>query len=369
MDITTRNFFRLLRAGAFADEVEIEPMSAWKWKQLYQRSVLHHVAALVFDGICRCQDQFFLQLPDGLYDAWEKTTQQAEQENMHTITHLTQLFDTLGSMQLRPILLKGQSLATLYEQPMHRMPGDIDIFFPFDTQGQKADLWALEHGENVSQTDKKQLSYVWNGITVEHHHRMQRLTNKLLEHLLQGIIEKEMRETPATYTIINNARIETVSPTMTLLLILLRIARYILNDGVSLKQVVDLGIFLRKQGDRADFVKLQGWLEKLKMERIAQVAGALLTQLLGFDEDEVPFLSDEQDTDISKFIQEMTSNKQPQKTEWNYQQANGIFVHNTNTSAMIRQVRHSMRYFSYCPSEGFTNLLHSFAHSLSDVEE
>lgn len=375
MDITTRNFFRLLRAGAFGDEVEIEPLSAWKWKRLYQLSIVHHVSALVFDGICRCQDQFFLQLPEGLYEAWRKATLEAEEENRHIASETAALFSTLGTLQLRPILLKGQSMSTLYDQPYHRMPGDIDIFFPFDTQGQKADQWALDYGEEVEIIDKRQLTYHWNGVKVEHHHRMQRLTNKLLEHLLQGIVEQEMRETQAAYVTIDHARIETVPPTLSLLLILLRIARYVLSDGISLKQIVDLGIFLRKQGDRADYVKLQQWLQRLKMERMARLAGAMLTGLLGFADDEIPFVEGvtgsegATKSDLSLIMKEIASLGQPHRSEWNFQQADSIFVHTTNTTAMFWQVRHSARYFRYCPSESLTSLLYTFAHSLSHVEE
>ena len=61
MDITTRNFFNLLRAGAFNEKVEIEPMSAWKWRQVYHYSLMHGVSAIVYDGIMQCQHLFFLQ--------------------------------------------------------------------------------------------------------------------------------------------------------------------------------------------------------------------------------------------------------------------------------------------------------------------
>ena len=41
MDIVKRNFFRLLRSGAYDSDEQIEPMSAFKWQKLYQFSVLH----------------------------------------------------------------------------------------------------------------------------------------------------------------------------------------------------------------------------------------------------------------------------------------------------------------------------------------
>ena len=150
---------------------------------------------------------------------------------------------------------------------------------------------------------------------------------------------------------------------------------YVLSDGISLKQIVDLGIFLRKQGDRADYVKLQQWLQRLKMERMARLAGAMLTGLLGFADDEIPFVEGvtgaegATKSDLSLIMKEIASLGQPHRSEWNFQQADSIFVHTTNTTAMFWQVRHSARYFRYCPSESLTSLLYTFAHSLSHVEE
>lgn len=36
MDIIQRNFLKLLKCGAFGQREQLEPMSAWKWKRLYQ---------------------------------------------------------------------------------------------------------------------------------------------------------------------------------------------------------------------------------------------------------------------------------------------------------------------------------------------
>lgn len=68
MNVTLRNFFRLLRAGAFGQQEQLEPLSAWKWKQLYRVAQMHGVTAYVDKGFERLQGQFFLQLPADLRD-------------------------------------------------------------------------------------------------------------------------------------------------------------------------------------------------------------------------------------------------------------------------------------------------------------
>ena len=61
MDIIQRNFLRLLRAGAFGEYEQTEPMSEWKWKRLYQTSQIHGVTPWIADGIRLGDGDFFLQ--------------------------------------------------------------------------------------------------------------------------------------------------------------------------------------------------------------------------------------------------------------------------------------------------------------------
>ena len=369
MDITTRNFYRLLRAGAFDTQEQIEPISAWKWKRIYQLSLLHGVSALMYDGLTKCSDQFFLQLPDGLRDEWEKTTLKTEACNKQADEQLRALFHLFKQQQLRPVLLKGEAQAVNYRQPLHRFPTGIDIFFPFETQGKKADKWAQDHAKSVVGKDRHVLAYEWNGCDVKHYHRMQQLTNKVLNHALQNIIEKDFRETPPTYIYNSGEQIETISYNLSLLLLILRITVRMLNDGMLLNEIVDMGVFLRKVGDKVDFVLLQEWIDKLALGRVAQLLGALLVGLFEFTPDEIPFMSTDRQVNITRFMQELFQLQQSERDEWFFQQGNGIFVHTANKSAMFWQMQHSLRYFRYYPSESFTNLFAAFAHSLSHIEE
>ena len=62
MNVLQRNFFRLLRSGTFGSKEQLEPLSTWKWDKLYRLSLMHGVAALIYDGMMVMKDDFFLQL-------------------------------------------------------------------------------------------------------------------------------------------------------------------------------------------------------------------------------------------------------------------------------------------------------------------
>ena len=73
MDVIQRNFFRLIRSGAFNHKEQVEPMSAFKWGKLFQLAIIHDVAGDVYEGLLECKDQFFLHMTDAQWDMWEKT--------------------------------------------------------------------------------------------------------------------------------------------------------------------------------------------------------------------------------------------------------------------------------------------------------
>lgn len=73
MDIIQRNFFRLIRSGAFNRKEQIEPMSVFKWGKLFQLAIIHDVAEDVYEGLLQCKDQYFLHMTDTQWELWENT--------------------------------------------------------------------------------------------------------------------------------------------------------------------------------------------------------------------------------------------------------------------------------------------------------
>ena len=60
MNVIARNFFRLLRAGTFGTQEQLEPLSAYKWKRLYQVAAIHHVAGIISRGLSLNHHQYFV---------------------------------------------------------------------------------------------------------------------------------------------------------------------------------------------------------------------------------------------------------------------------------------------------------------------
>ena len=184
--------------------------------------------------------------------------------------------------------------------------------------------------------------------------RPDHLTNPLLNTKLQNILDDEHSDTTTRH----------------LLLLFISIVRHILNEGMPIRQLLELGIFLKQEGKKVDYQTLGKWITSLNLTQMCQLEGQCLILLYGFQDDDLPFLQDKKDKRIEDIAQELLEFTNTRSHDWYFSQdANSIFVHNSNTSAMFSHVRRSARYFRYFPSESLTNFFASFVHSLSHIEE
>lgn len=184
--------------------------------------------------------------------------------------------------------------------------------------------------------------------------RADHLTNPLLNRKLQAILDDEVSD---TYT-------------RQLLLKIIRCARHVLNEGVPVRQLVDMGAYLHTEGHHVDFITLEKWLKSLSLQHIAKLEGSLLTELLGFSKEAIPFGGEEREKNIEQVAQELIEFTNTRAADFYFTQTDdNIFVHTNNGSAMLGHIRRSARYFRYFPSETVTNFFASFAHSLSHIEE
>jgi hypothetical protein len=276
INIIQRNFFRLLRSGAFESKEQIEPMSVYKWQKLFQLSLMHDVAGFAYDGLMRCKDQFFVHLTDSQWKQWE---------------------NTINDMR----------------KSSHNDDGEDDEFL-----------------------------------------RADHLTNPILNRKLQSILDDE------------NSDIKSRQ----MLLMIIRVSRHILNEGLPVRQLIELGTFLRTDGNGCDATMLEQWIKSLKLQPVARLEATLLIMLLGFSREEISFVGDKDDKNLGHIAQDLIEFTNTRAKDFYFSQDEGnIFVHTSNGSAMLWHIRRSARYFRYYPSETLTNFFASFAHSLSHIEE
>ena len=183
--------------------------------------------------------------------------------------------------------------------------------------------------------------------------RPYKLTNPLLNRQLQQILDDEQSDLS----------------TRRMLIQIIRIARHILNEGLPLRLLIDLGVNLRDNSNKVQWDTLTEWLGSLRFQQMAQLEAALLVELFGFAPQDIPFAGGDIDKKANLVARELAEYTNQNQEFYFTQSPDSIFVHTQGGAALISRVRRSARYMRFIPSEAFTNFFASFAHSLTHIEE
>lgn len=180
----------------------------------------------------------------------------------------------------------------------------------------------------------------------------EQMNNRWLNHRFKKIVENEPHAMDTSMT------------TVDLLRIIVRNANCMLANGINLKGIIELGQFLRTRGDKVDFVKLDSWLFKLRIQRLAQLEGSVLIQFFEFEQDEIPFVRHVEPGAKRLTLRSLYYNIQEQE-DITFGESSVGFVHVT----VGKSLRRSMRYFSYAPVETASHFISKLFTSLSEIEE
>lgn len=161
--------------------------------------------------------------------------------------------------------------------------------------------------------------------------------------------------------------IDTSMETVYLLRLIVSNANAMLSGGISIRGIIQLGQYLRTRGDKVDFVKLDNWLTKLHLQRMAQLEGSVLITFFNFEQDEIPFVKLVERGAYKLTLRSLYYNIKDME-DIKFQQSQVGFVHTTGGS-MRKNLRRSMRFFGYAPIKSASNFFNGFFRSLSEIEE
>lgn len=271
-------FLILLRLGlnGNSDEILDGIMEETDWETIRRLSVVQTVQGIIYDGV--------FQLPleerpsEQLMQKWGAQVKQIKEENKKQLVQLVQLryfFET--EHQLPFCLLKGQSVARHYRNPLHRFCGDLDLWFGSDERVEQANRLMEAAGITVLRGNDGGGEYRWYGTPVEHKSRLVELDNPFLQKRLKSW-EQEVFENS----------VEEPTPEANLLLQITHILKhYIKGGGLGFRHLCDLAVSFRAlEYDASILIALckefgvYGWADML---------ASLIHQALGVPMEELPF--------------------------------------------------------------------------------
>ena len=353
LNVSYTSFFALLRAGLWNREPESDcfPLSPEVWKRVYMLACKQTVEGIVYDGVMRLPEHYFP--PRDLLLKWVVRVDSIEERNRQMNKAVGELFELFTKNHITAFLVKGQGVAACYEEPLHRMCGDIDCFFPDKQHFERAAGLIAANGINVDKQAKFSKVYSWRGFWVEHHSRLLDIDDPLRIPYLRRLLRQEYAY--AGRLTLHEQPILLPSPLLTHLSVNAHILKHLLTSGLGVRQLCDSARICCAYHPEIEAGSLKKVYGKSGIYRWMLLLNSLLVNHLGMPEAYLPFPvapSQKADWMMKDILQ-----------SGNFGLYGGPVSKSTDTPRMKQKVLHHwierliryLRYVRYAPSEACWN--------------
>lgn len=281
MDINSL-FFSLLRFGAgLNDSIELPVMNRSLWASVFSMAQKQAVAGIMMDAVNRLSEG--KQKPDR--DLLLKLLSlgiEIEKKNRIVNREAVKWSDFFREKGYGAILLKGQGVACLYPNPLHRNPGDID-------------LWVTGNEKEIRKMAREELGakeFTYHHIGV---HNM-------------GTTELEIHTTPSwMYSYHRNRKLQRMfsawadscreielpdagsvcvpSDEMNRVYLLVHIYRHVFSEGIGLRQMMDYAMLLNRGYSDYEKAMFAEYMRELNMYGFAGAVMYVMKKVFGLKDE------------------------------------------------------------------------------------
>lgn len=218
------------------------------------------------------------------------------------VLHLLQELEKAG---FRPILLKGYVAADCYAVADCRISSDVDILVPAKQEA-KVCAFLKKKGFDVSPrwTDGHHsvCTHPDYGYLEIHAELFDRLVADVWFKDLQSNIF-DLRNCVCIET--NGGSYQTLGHTDNLLFMTLHMVKHFINGGISLRMMLDIGMFIARYGDKINFQQYWSVLRTLSYDEMVSSVIWVLVRYCGFEESAFPGLASENPDHIQSLLSDL----------------------------------------------------------------
>lgn len=260
------------------------PLSADDWIAIRQYAVNHTLEGIIYDSFPLLEDH---QLPpQSLRMKWVVRVDQIERHNEKMNEVIAEQYVTFKKQSIKPILQKGQGVASYYRIPSHRISGDIDWCFEADGYT-KARNFLKDKKLDFEDTAGFSLHYYWKNIHIEHHKKTFDFRSPLKNNYLKKLLEtyRERQEE----VMINHAPVVLLAPELQLLQVNIHILKHLVTYGISLRQFCDSARLYYSVYSKVDNKALEKMYRTTGILKWTHLLHQLLVDYIGLPDSMLPF--------------------------------------------------------------------------------
>lgn len=348
----------MIVSGMFGTPADISLMDGCDWNEIVTMAEEQAVTGLLIDGMEYIPECL---LPEkSLRQRLIRAAFMIEMSNRKNNKAVCELSKTLSENGFSHMIVKGQIIASEYAKPLHRIPGDIDVWIPDEREAERAFEWAGKNFKCRWMPGEKETSFSWNGTLVELHRRMADMQYRPYQHALQGTLS-EGASTPKRISFYGR-EIMTLPDDIMLTYMLVHAEYHILNEGLGLRQFCDIAIFIKKHFTTKDCI--QHHLDKCGIARISAAIGYILHEDLGLDTALIPFRISSKGADIIR--EDIWAGGNFGKKRYGHV-SNYNFIHRKLTMLPVHW-RQYLRYRELLPHEAWANFISKFGRAAKGIK-
>ncbi|MDR2270666.1 MAG: nucleotidyltransferase family protein [Sphingobacterium sp.] len=279
-------FFQLLRIGLWGEgSLSLDrTMTDEDWNKIHRYAINHTIEGLIYDSFPFLEET---QLPpQSLRLKWAVRVDQIERHNAKMNSVIAEQFTAFSANGIRPILQKGQGVASYYRIPNHRISGDIDFCFENDGYA-KARTFLKEKQIIFQDTAGFSLDYNFKGIHIEHHKRTFDFRSPLKKNYLKKLL-KEYEGAKQQITI-DGIPVRLLAPELQLLQVNVHILKHLITYGIGLRQFCDSARLYYIVSSQINNNALQDIYKGTGILKWIHLLHKLLVENIGLPKSKLPF--------------------------------------------------------------------------------
>lgn len=280
-------FMELLRAGLWNRNPNLEffPLHKNCWLEIRKTARQQAVAGILYDGILLLPEGY--QPPLDILLGWAVEVEFLERNNQFMNLVVAELYCLFMKEGVMPILQKGQGVAALYNQPLHRVCGDIDWYFPVSSDREKAVKLLSRNRILIKKQAGFSISYIYKGTSVEHHRHFLDCYNPFVQGYLRDL--EKMESVKSMRLLVQGEEVALPSPLLYHLQVNMHILKHMLSFGIGLRQLCDSACVCKRLHKQTNGVELEKIYREIGVYRWILALNELLVTELGLPEEYLPF--------------------------------------------------------------------------------
>ncbi len=351
-------FFQLLRLGIGSSDA-VPHVRGDEWLGIYRMAKKQSLLGVVFDGVQKMSDAAkeqgeSVEMDVDMLMAWMGACKRIERRNMQLNVAVGKVSGWFREKGFRSCILKGQGNALLYPHPLHRTPGDIDIW----VSGKPTEVIRLVR--SVAPHVKASYHHIdfpdVDGVPVEVHYRPCYLLNPRHNRRLQRFFADKAEEQFSHVVDIDGSSVAVPTAAFNVVYQLVHIYNHLFQEGIGLRQIVDYYFVMNNVECTMYNYSLRRELKRFGLWKFTGAVMWVLHETLGLSEDRMIAPMDEKRGKL--LLDEILSGGNFGQYDTRFNFGKGALGH--NLQRLCRDARLAWYYPAEALSEPFFRVWHFF---------